>query len=82
MPITWQEVLAGMHPNQTACCEAIEMKKSLIDDYRVSAGSIIVEPINLPRTSAESAGSVRWRWFDVRNSFRLCVCELIRHDAS
>jgi uncharacterized SAM-binding protein YcdF (DUF218 family) len=33
-----------VHPNQTACCEALEMKKSLIDDYGVPADSIIVEP--------------------------------------
>jgi uncharacterized SAM-binding protein YcdF (DUF218 family) len=33
-----------VHPNQTADCEALEMKKSLIDDYGVPADSIIVEP--------------------------------------
>jgi DUF218 domain len=33
-----------VHPNQTVYCEAIEMKKSLIDDYGVPADSIIVEP--------------------------------------
>ncbi len=33
-----------VHPNQTAWCEALEMKKSLIADDGVPADSIIVEP--------------------------------------
>jgi hypothetical protein len=33
-----------VHPNQTAYCEAIEMKKSLIRDFGVPADAIIIEP--------------------------------------
>jgi hypothetical protein len=33
-----------VHPNQTAYCEAIEMKKALIDEFGVPPDRIIVEP--------------------------------------
>lgn len=33
-----------VHPNQTAYCEAIEMKKALIEDFGVPADRIIVDP--------------------------------------
>jgi hypothetical protein len=33
-----------VHPNQTAYCEALEMKKSLIRDFGVPADAIIIEP--------------------------------------
>lgn len=33
-----------VHPNQTAYCEAVEMKKSLIRDFNVPADAIIIEP--------------------------------------
>ncbi len=33
-----------VHPNQTAYCEAVEMKKSLVRDYGIPADAILVEP--------------------------------------
>jgi len=33
-----------VHPNQTAHCEALEMKKSLLKDFGIPASAVIVEP--------------------------------------